>query len=583
MRRVPLHRSTYRMFCNTVLTMATVEFTQVGAGFIDGLITGKYMDSAALSAIGLIYPFFSLMGLLSGLLTAGSEVKCTSLMGAGELRKCNGVLNLALVCGFAVSALATAGCLMFSAGFASLLGAVGDALLAAAERYLTGLAIGTVPLVLNPIVSMALTLVGKGRTVRVSAVVCAGANIGLDLLAVLRGWGIFGIGLSTAAGQGVQLLMLAIALMRDSAFHFSLRGLPVRALWDIAVYGSEKVVRRLANVIRPIVLNRFILSLGGTAAISALSVHHNIGDFAVIPFAGISAAVGLLTGIFWGEVNRDEIRAVGGFAHRAILLFAVPIGGALWLFRAPIAVFYARDPETAALIVFAIGCLAPDLPLKALVDARISYLQAIKRPKTASTLLMLNRLVFPVVSAALLGLLFGARGVLASVTVSDGLTALAVFAAGMIRKKGLPTADESLMLGAGFDIPPEHIIDLTVRDAEELSLTAWQLQLFCKGHRFDERKAMWASMCLEDLVGAIRAHPSRRAEPISVRVTLDNDGRLIIRTRDSCDPFNVLQYMRDRAAQADRDSAISTAILDKTTQEVGYLRSINTNVYVLKI
>ena len=62
---------TDKMFLSLFLTGSIIEFSQVGSGFIDGLIISRFLGAEEMAAEGIVHPIFSIMGVLSGLLAIG--------------------------------------------------------------------------------------------------------------------------------------------------------------------------------------------------------------------------------------------------------------------------------------------------------------------------------------------------------------------------------------------------------------------------------------------------------------------------------------------------------------------------------
>lgn len=68
---------TDKMFFTLFLTGAIIEFSMVGAAFVDGVIIGRFLGSDALAAQGIVYPIYSILGIFSGLLAVGMQVRCS--------------------------------------------------------------------------------------------------------------------------------------------------------------------------------------------------------------------------------------------------------------------------------------------------------------------------------------------------------------------------------------------------------------------------------------------------------------------------------------------------------------------------
>ena len=178
------------------------------------------------------------------------------------------------------------------------------------------------------------------------------------------------------------------------------------------VMGLPKAIRRVANMLRPLVLNHLVLFLGGGAAMSAMSIRNSLDGIGDVVGSGIAAAVMLVVGILIGEENREGImqicrltlRYIGIAVGAVALVFFV---GAPWF-----AGLYATgDAEVAGLATFAIRCMAVNLVLNALIEAYINFLQATEQTLKTHIVNIASRFACVVICAFVLGSLFGINGV----------------------------------------------------------------------------------------------------------------------------------------------------------------------------
>lgn len=51
--------------------MILVELANVGCGFVDGVIISRFLGTTAIAAQGIAYPYFSFLGIISGMLATG--------------------------------------------------------------------------------------------------------------------------------------------------------------------------------------------------------------------------------------------------------------------------------------------------------------------------------------------------------------------------------------------------------------------------------------------------------------------------------------------------------------------------------
>lgn len=589
-RRIRRWAVTEKMFMNLFATGTIIEFSQVGAGFIDGIIISRFLGAEAMAAEGIVHPVFSILGIISGLLAVGMQVRCAQALGRGNHNEYCRFVSATVCVGAIVSLVITVLLVAFSGQFVTLLGASGNAaeLAAPAAKYLLGISIGGPALIMTAILAPAFQLDSGHKTIRTGALIETVSNIIMDVIAVKLGLGLFGVGLATAAASYLNLLyQCTFFLRKNRMFHFVRPFISAVEFLKMLSNGSEKAVRRIANTLRPIFLNNIVIYFGGSTAMAALSVRNNFSNFSEIFGAGIASAVALLTGVYYGEINAEGIEEVNRQEHRLIALFPGALCALLLIFADQIARFYIReDGETLNMVAFAIKMLALQIPLQALVESRLKYLQAVCKKRNMVLLTMATRLVFVVLSASVLGIMFGCYGILASFTVSDALTLAAIYIYYAVRcRKIFPARKDYLDLPASFQINPGDVISLDIRHLEDCSLVSEQLMLFCKGHKIDRRTAYFAALSFEELASNIVKHgfPLCRSpfHVIDLRAVITGS-TLVIRLCDDCPQYDVTkQIAAANEPGSDPFHNVGTRIVSKIALDITYLNTFDTNNLII--
>ena len=70
--------------------------------------------------------------------------------------------------------------------------------------------------------------------------------------------------------------------------------------------GLPTAVHSAAGMLRSIILNALVVSLGGSIGMTVLALHGSIMDFVDILPVGISGAIGILAGITYGELVYND-------------------------------------------------------------------------------------------------------------------------------------------------------------------------------------------------------------------------------------------------------------------------------------
>lgn len=582
---------TNKMFFSLFMTGTIIEFSLVGAAFIDGLVISRFLGPDAMAASGIAAPIFSILGIISGLLAVGMQVQCAQEIGRGNLGDFSRYVSATLFVGAIASVAVTGLFLLLAVPMTVMFGATGNAaeLLEPASRYLTGVVIGAPALIMTAILTPALQLDSGRKTIQTGAVIGTVVNIGMDLISVKMGWGIFGIGLATAVGSYMNLFyQFTFFCKKDRKLRLCKPDVPAKEFLRMLKNGTDRAVKRLANTIRPIILNIVIISYGGAVAMSAFSIQNSFSNIIGVFGMGFSSAVALLTGVYYGEINEEGIEVVNQYEHKLIAYIYGAICTLEFLFARQIVSLYAsEDSEMFSMAVFAIRMNAIQTPLWALVESRIKYLQAIHRMRNMNLLIFAESLVFVLLAAITLGKLFGSYGILASYAVGDILSLISIYIFYAIKIRSRPVRKDFLNLPEYFHLNPGDVISLDIYDREEVSLASEQIMMFCKGHKINNKMAYFASLAFEELASNIVMYgfpASKDSVPmIDIRVVI-NGNDLILRLRDNCPEYDVTRQIAAlNEADSDPSHNIGTRIVSRIATDITYLNTVDTNTLIIHL
>jgi len=576
-----------KAFISAAITVALVEFSQVGSGLIDGIMTSRMLGSDAMAAVGIGHPLFSIVGIISGIIAVGMQSTSAKEIGRGSFRRFNEITTMSFAVAAALSLLFTAIVLTFSGPLTGLLGARGNSaeLFELTRVYIVGLSVGIPGLILGPVLAPAIQLDNGGSLVRRAALIGAAADVVLDWAAVKLNLGIWGMGIATSVSGYVNLAILLLHFRKkDRMLHISFNLKSFSSMKAVLTKGATMAVRRLANVLRPLLINNYIIALGGTAAMSALAVKNNLNNFTEIVGSGIAGAVPLMMSVVYGEKSLEDLLHIGKLTHKTIFIGTGTVAVVSAVFASPIASFFVgKNSEIHSLVVFAIYMMAAELVVQTLISSRISYLNVISKHFDSRLLQLALKLLAIVPSVLVMGKLFGVYGVLSSFAVAYVLLVIIIFGITAFRKKSVRvTPMDYLRLDCDFEVEPGDVIELDIRDAEDAALVSEQLQMFCRGHKLDERKTYISALALEETATLI--FENNNFDPklsIDLRVVI-KDGDIILRIRDngkSSIPFG--EYNPEESD--DPCDKIGIRILQKTAKDINYYHTLKINYTVITL
>lgn len=579
-------------FRAALFTTGMTEFTQISALLIDGIIISRMLGIDEVGAVGIASPLFYLIGMLAMGFSSGVQTVCSRELGRGKVDEVNDLLNetlmvagtIALIFFFIVYAGADL--------LAFFFGARGKAasLLPLTRQYLRGLSFEFVPYILMSVLTPLISMDDGSRIVLLSSVTGAVTNVLFDLIAAAAGFGVFGIGVSTA----LSILMSLLCLL----FHFRKKNRLIRLKYvaarkedvlEILRLGTPRAIHELAGMLRPIILNAMIVAAGGGIGMSVMTVRSYISDFVEIPSVAIAGAVGLLAGVAYGERNGEDVEQIDVLSHRTLAVASAVIFTVLFILARPVAAFFLKEEgggRALALLTFAIRTLAAGIFFTGLLKIRISYCQVTEHTKQAQFIEAASNFALLLLCAYLLSVPFGMYGIFVAFPLSQVLTLAGIWLIYTLKtKRPVPARRDILMLDQRFYPDVSDIIEYPVVDREECVIAGRQVRLFCMGHEMDTEKAYYAALCLEEITTNIIDHGFTRANwhnAAEIRITISEDS-LIMRVRDNGVEFNIKTIAEILANDEDPFLNLGIRVIAATAKKIDYYRSWGSNVTILWI
>ena len=579
------------IFLSAALAMIFTQAAGVAATIIDGIVTSRFLGEAAYSAVSLLGPFTGALLLIAGFLSTGSQVVCTQMIGNGNKETANRSFSFAAVTTVVLSALILLGCIFFPGALFSVCGvstAKNEAIYEGMMQYLHGYMIGIPALMLIQILGPMIVMDGGKKLFTLSAAVLCLADVAGDLLNVfVFHGGVFGMGLATSVSFLIQLGMLCTHFLRKNGyFHLDLKCFQPGMVKEIMKAGSPTFVRKLATILRDLLVNRMNLTVAlTTAAIAARGVQNDLNTLMFCIGLGIGKTLLSMTGIYYGSNDRNGLKRLFATSMKTSLWIAGIATVACFFGAGPIASLYTDHPEGWELAVFSIRCMALSLILDTILVALQNYLQGIHNRKLVNLMNFAERFFIPVLTAFVLGRLYGSKGIMASLAVGKLLLGLLMLGMICIRKKRFPRSWEDLMfLPDDFGIAEENNREAQMTGMEDVMRESEAARSFCLEHGMDGARAGWMALFVEEMAGNIFHHgKTRGGTPIRVDYRLFVDGnRIGLCLRDSCEPFDAAKYFAEHRDQNDPEHVGNRMVMSRA-EDIQYYNTFNSNNLLLFI
>lgn len=573
------------MFQTALMAMIVADLAEIIASIIDGMLTGRYLGVTSMAAYGLASPFFSIVGVISAVLSSGAMTIASHKIGKGDIEDAKQIFSLTVFLGMAFSVTLAVLGLILRYPLSYALGARGE-LIPEVELYLTGLIIGIPAIVLGNVLTVFLQLEGRLAHANVAVFATVAVNLCGDSFNIffLKG-NMLGMGIATSLSYYAALFVLSFRFLnKDAMFQFSLRGIGWRHAKKLIEKGMPKATRRICNIIRPIFINYMIIMIGGVIAMSAYSVQKSAGDFLELLGTCNGDVIVLLCGIFWGEENERALRNTMRIGYRVVFIGATICMGLCFLFAPLIASFYlGGQPEAVKEATLCLRIYALKLPILGFNEMYLNYFQAVGDMKKSHILSILHRLVYIVSSAFVLGGLFGIVGIWMAFPVSELLLSLTIIGMAAKQSGRFPVDFRGMLfLPKGFGVSPDSIYEDAVESIDDAVKVSQKAEEFCTVHGIASPKAMHVAHCIEEMaINSVQHGFKKGKEHLEVTLVI-KERNVVLRLRDNAEAFDPVKWAK-LSNPDDPCAHIGLRMTLRMAEDVRYVNTMKTNQVIITI
>lgn len=541
---------------------------------VDGIVIKK-LGQECVSAFGFSTPLFILIAALAGIFSNGGTSCCSNYIGRGERDKIK--LNFTVTCAgtLIVGILVTVVCIPGCETLARLLGAKGE-LVGLTGEYIRGIGFGGIFIMLSQVVMIYVRTDNDSVLGFISVVCMTITNVVLDIvMGLVLKWGLFGMGLATSISYLVCLLVCLIHFFRkDNLLKFTRPSGGLEELKEVLLTGTPSALNRGCITIRGIILNRRLLVLGGSIAVSALSVQNTVNQLLGAVTMGVGMTVVMMAGIFYGERDESALGRTLKVSLRTGILLSAAVSVLTAVFARPIVgLLLQADEEGMALAVRCLRLFTLSLPLSLICVALLNFYQCTRNLFMANFLCVCHGLVFVALYALALSPFLGVDGVWISFFCAEATTLAAGAIVLRIRTKKMPKQiRDLLLLPEGFEPDQERMLNISIKnDMKYVMELSERISEFCRKHTDDVEKIERLSLCIEEMVGNIVTHgfKDKKEHFIDIKIIMAGED-IIFRIRDDGAAFNPLQ------AEISKEQ-YGISIIRKMAKDMEYRNAIGLN------
>lgn len=581
-----------RLIEKMMFRLLPVQILLSAVGTVNGIVSSwfaaNYVGIDAMTAVGLYGPIGMLVTSISTVLVSGSSILCGKYMGQNEQKKLQNVFSLNLSVSLIISFIFMIAYLCL--GFFDLTGFLSDDLKVRSifNIYLIGQAVGIIPQMLGSSFSAFLSMENKGKRTTAASVTYIIVNILLNFI-LIRTMKLEALGLSLASSLGMWVFFLIQAevfMSGKSHFRVAKAYMDRKELKTMFMIGLPGAAVNLYQTVRGLIVNKLVMIYIGSAGISAFAAVNNfLGIFWSVP-AGMLAVSRMMISVSTGEEDRQTLTDVMRIMFTRFVPIMCMIVAGIILLAVPLTRIFYRDPSEAVYMMTVNGfrILPLCMPLSLISMHFTCYGQTSGKQVLIHTNALLEGAVSVSLFTALLIPLIAMNSVYVANVLNGVVSLLLFFGYACFRNRHIPRNMEELMvIPAGFGVPKDERLDLSVTKMEEVLEISQQTQNFCLAHGVGERRSYLSALFLEEMAGNVVSHgfvKDKKQHRIDIRV-VHKEEDMILRIRDDCIPFDPAE--RQKLAETDPDQNIGIRMVFGMAKNIEYQNILGMNVLMITI
>lgn len=372
---------------------------------IDGVFVGRILGETPFAALNLAMPFVIINFALADLIGVGSSVPISISLGEKRDREANNIFTCACLMIVAAGIIVGAGLFALAPLLMRLMGAEGEFAVFSVQ-YLRVYALCSPVTTIVFAVDNYLRICGKIRGSMLLNILMAGSSAVLEFLFLyVFGWGIWAAALATCLGMMICSVIAFIPFfagklrLRFCRPHFSLK-----LVTRIVGCGCPSFLSNIAGRITSIVMNVFLVRLGGETAVSVYGILMYIDGIIQSLLYGMCDSLQPAVGYNWGARLYSRVKAIEKCCFSAAGIFSFVSAAVIFIFPDALTKLFMGDAgsEFTAIAVGAVRLFSLTYITRWVSFASQSYMLAIEKPVPASVISISISLVFPLMFIAVL-------------------------------------------------------------------------------------------------------------------------------------------------------------------------------------
>lgn len=413
-----------------ILTLVTptilAMLVQIVYNLVDSYFVGQIGESGPMAAVGITMPCIILVTAIAGIPGLGAASMISRYLGANRPKDAKNIAACGFYATIVLFGVMLTALLLGKNALLTLCGADAQSF-DYADRYLSILLYGLLPIMLTHYVSFAIRSQGQPKIALIGMALGTVTNIILDPILIFGcGMGVEGAAAATAFSNYLALFFFIVYLIRtEKAASLRVTACRETAPKDVIQMLEIGIATSLSQLVMSaaIAIANKLASGYGVNTVAAMGLVFRITTVAIFIFMGFGTGVQPLIGFLHGSGQYDRLKKTIRTSANMVVVLGFVIMGVFVLFRAgQIRLFIDHAPiiDVGEDILFAYALSIPFLALNFLL---LSAFQAIGKPKEALISSLLRQAILYIPLMFVLNAVFGFGGFIYAQLGADVITA----------------------------------------------------------------------------------------------------------------------------------------------------------------
>ncbi len=388
----------------------------------DGIFVGNGVNTEALAAVNMAFPFVMVANALFSLVSIGGVAISAIKLGQQDNKGANSIFRHATMMLGIISVILCVIGVFFTDWLCNILGA-NDTYYHYLHDYIFWYSVFIIP----SGISMLLQFFGRNDgipgLVGLATIISIGCDLILDWLFIFpMEMGIVGAAISTGIGQIVALLILLMHfVLKKGVFTFGLPKYDRKTITEILANGLPAGIGQLSPAIMTLCMNLVLISKIGDIGVNAFSVISYVSSFTVAVFNGTSEGLQPLFGQTYGAENKKDLRFYFKSGIWINFIGSIVILSLILMLTKPICALFGVTGETLNYVIQVMPLYAWAFIVMAFNMIIVSYLYSTDKAKEATIISILRGIVFSIAVIFIVPAIFGSTSVWLTMGIYEAL------------------------------------------------------------------------------------------------------------------------------------------------------------------